>query len=58
MSNIILPLPGILSISHLNNLRVFKVPLKVIQLENVKFVQNKQSEIEFNTIHTENIRYR
>jgi hypothetical protein len=58
MSNIVLPLTGISSSSHLNSLRVFKVPLKVIQLEDVKFVQNKQSDIEFNPIHTENIRYR
>lgn len=58
MSNIVLPLTGISSSSHLNSLRVFKVPLKVIQLEDVKFVLNRTYDIEFNPIHTENIRYR
>lgn len=58
MGNITTQVSGISSIGQLNNVRVFKVPLKIIQLEYVKFVRNKQNNLEFNPVHSENIKYR
>lgn len=58
MANITMQLSGISTIGKLNSVRIFKVPLKIIQLEDIKFVQNRQTDIEFNPVHSENIRYR